>query len=258
MMYFMVYLHRIICWYAVLYLEPYPAYNHFTRSENHMSLLILTATDFEMQAFLEAGAESRACTRQLCTGIGPVETALSLSCFLSQEPVQTVLHLGIAGAYPQEQKGAGLLDLCLAQEEVWADFGICLAERIQPFAELGFHVPDRFILDPILLELAEKSLRAQGMLVHKGLFATVSCSSGTEQRAKKIGQHLQALCENMEGAAAARVCAHFGRAYLELRCISNMVGDRNPTRWRAKEAAARAGRAGAAVVQTLREANCCE
>jgi futalosine hydrolase len=222
-----------------------------------MSLLILTATTFEMQAFLDTGAGSHTRIRPLCTGIGPVETALSLACFISQEPVKIVVHLGIAGAYPQDKNGADLLDVCLAQEEVWADLGVCLAERIQPFAELGFQVPDRFVLNPALLKIAEKSLVAHGFSPKKGIFTTVSCSSGTEERAKSLGQQFQALCENMEGAAAARVCVHFGLPYVEIRCISNRVGERYPEKWRAKEAAAQAGKAGAAVVQALLETSCC-
>jgi futalosine hydrolase len=46
-----------------------------------------------------------------------------------------------------------------------------------------------------------------------------------------------ALCESMEGAAAAHVCALHDVPFLEVRGISNLVEDRNRSRWRIIEAA---------------------
>jgi len=45
------------------------------------------------------------------------------------------------------------------------------------------------------------------------------------------------ICENMEGAAIAQVCALYRIPFLELRGISNLVVDRNPQEWRLTEAA---------------------
>jgi futalosine hydrolase len=59
------------------------------------------------------------------------------------------------------------------------------------------------------------------------------------------------LCENMEGAAVARVCAAFDLPCLELRSISNRVEDRDTGRWRLKEACAKAGAAVARVLEHL-------
>jgi len=63
-------------------------------------------------------------------------------------------------------------------------------------------------------------------------------------------QH-QALCENMEGAAVARVCQQFGLPLLELRCISNLVEDRNLQNWQLKQACTRCGEAAALIVEGL-------
>ena len=55
----------------------------------------------------------------------------------------------------------------------------------------------------------------------------------------------------MEGAAAARVCQQFALPLLELRCISNLVEDRNLHNWRLREACVRCGEVAAAVVKGL-------
>jgi futalosine hydrolase len=41
----------------------------------------------------------------------------------------------------------------------------------------------------------------------------------------------QGLCENMEGAAVAQVCARHGIPFGEVRGISNLVEDRDLSRW---------------------------
>jgi futalosine hydrolase len=55
----------------------------------------------------------------------------------------------------------------------------------------------------------------------------------------------------MEGAAVARVCVQFGLPLLELRCISNLVEDRNLQNWQLKKASARCGEAAALVLEGL-------
>jgi futalosine hydrolase len=55
----------------------------------------------------------------------------------------------------------------------------------------------------------------------------------------------------MEGAAAAHVCALYGVPFLELRGISNMVGDRDRSTWLIDQAAETAGRAALVLAAAL-------
>jgi futalosine hydrolase len=45
------------------------------------------------------------------------------------------------------------------------------------------------------------------------------------------------ICENMEGAAVAQVCALHGVPFLEVRGISNHTGDRDLSRWDVRKGA---------------------
>lgn len=215
-----------------------------------MRLLLTAATDFELRAFTEAGGGGRR-IQTLRTGIGPTETAFALTDALHRQAgaVSAVVNFGIAGAFPDS--GAGLLDICLAEEEVLGDLGICLPERIERFAEQGLAVRDRFVIDAGLRAAAAQVLTQAGLPCRSGVFVTVSSASGTAARALQIGGQYQGLCENMEGAAAARVCEAFGLPCLELRCVSNMAGERDKRRWRLREACLRAGQATAAVTDFL-------
>ncbi|MCW5198985.1 futalosine hydrolase, partial [Desulfobulbus sp. F3] len=181
---------------------------------------------------------------RLITGIGPTETAFSLTAALCRRhagQIRAVLNFGIAGAYPDS--AAGLLDICLAEREVLGDLGLWLPERIERFAERGLAVRDSFTLDADLCQIVMHALRLSGIACTTGTFVTVSCASGTEVRARLLGRQFQALCENMEGAAAARVCEAFGVPFVELRCVSNIAGERDRRKWRLQEASSRAGQA---------------
>ena len=213
-------------------------------------MLITAATDFEMNSFLQKGGSSY---ETLITGVGPVETTLSLSCRLQKEAVDCVLNFGIAGAYPDStaQCTAGMLDICLAEQEILADFGILLEDRIERFALAGLPVKDSFIMDSSLLSLARQALTDNGREFLCGNFLTVNCASGTHARGSILARQFAGLCENMEGGAIARVCKHFAIPCLEVRCISNLVEDRNVENWRMREACTLAGQAAAVIAAVI-------
>lgn len=220
--------------------------------------LLTAATDLEMQPFAEAGGNTKN-TLQLVTGLGPVETTLSLSCLLHEQlnRIDAVLNFGVAGAYPDNGTDlqAGLLDICLAEQEILGDLGICLQDGFERFISADLRVEDSFILDPSLLAVAGRALNSAGIIYKSGTFITVNCASGTRKRGQLLAREFQGLCENMEGAAVARVCSHFALPCIEVRCISNIVEDRDTRKWQLKQACIRAGQAAATIVNYYLERN---
>ena len=216
-----------------------------------MTVLVTAATAFEMQTIDETGGLAVPVLR-LITGIGPTETAFALTAFLCRHAgqIKAVLNFGIAGAFPASP--AHMLDICLAERELLGDFGVLLSERIERFAERGLSVRDSFVLDAGLCSAAAQHLTKAGIRCHQGTFVTVSCTSGTAARAHQLGHDLQGLCENMEGAAAARVCDAFRLPLLELRCISNIAGEADKKNWRLREACSKAGEVAALLLNNER------
>lgn len=225
-------------------------------------ILAVAATEFEMSPLvqlLSVGGEKVTvpepapawCT--LIAGVGPVETTLRLTRYLESCDVQIdwVLNFGVAGAYvpgPSDSGGsAGMLDLCLAEQESFGDFGICFADHIEAFdVQLGGSVV--FPLDQNLLLRAEKTLTRHDQVYRRGSFVTVAAASATRQRGMMLASRFNGLCENMEGAAVARVCAEFSLPVLELRAISNLVQDRDLSRWQMAAACGRAAAAAALII----------
>jgi futalosine hydrolase len=186
-----------------------------------------------------------------------VETALRLTALLARREAagapryRGVVNIGVAGAYRRLEGGADLLDLCLAEREVLGDLGICDEETITSLRSDTLEILDTFDLDGPLLVEAEDVLAACGLAVRCGTFVTVNCVSATSRRGDQLASRHNALCENMEGAAAARVCREFGLPLLEMRCVSNLVEERDPRTWRLREASDRCGQAAALLMQGL-------
>ncbi len=206
-------------------------------------ILAVAATEIEMAPFLaQSNAEALSC-QTLVTGVGPVETALRLTRFLceSDEQFDTVIHFGVAGAYisPDQSRQPKLLDICLAEQEVAGDFGICLGESMD-YLESSLTGEIFYNMDTSLLQQCRIIFARLGTTYHPGVFITVNGITGTRARGEMLRSRWGALCENMEGAAAARVCREFSLPYAELRCISNYVEDRDPSTWRLQEACKKA------------------
>ncbi|MDD3815318.1 MAG: futalosine hydrolase [Desulfocapsaceae bacterium] len=228
-------------------------------------ILAVAATEFEMNPFLQLLAEEGGASSQedvepscftLIAGVGPVETTLRLTRYLERcDPrIDKVLNFGVAGAYLSESLpkdgNASILDLCLAEQESLGDFGICFADHLEALDEkLGGSTV--FPLDPSLLQRAGEILAHHQISYRCGNFVTVSAASATRQRGAMLAARFQGLCENMEGAAAARVCAEFSLPLLEVRAVSNLVEDRNLKHWKMAEACSGAAAAAALLIREI-------
>ena len=205
-------------------------------------LLVAAATEKELEPIRQfvAAAEH---LDALVTGMGPVMTAATLTNYLSRNAsrVRGVINIGVGGAYVGSD--VGLLDICLARQEVLGDFGICMSEEIVDFNPELTCFSGTMQLDKALSALAETALRKHGIAFKRVNFVTVNCCTGTRQRGEYLRKKFTAGCENMEGAAVAMVGGIFNVPVVELRCISNLVEDRNPADWQIAEAAARVCRA---------------
>ena len=217
--------------------------------------LIVTATDFEIAPLRSALAGVKA-VAFLVTGMGLVETTLKLTRYLAapsgpgrRPDLQGVINFGVAGAFTGS--GLELGDFCLARQEILGDLGICGNGEIKSFDVERLPVKTEFCLNNQLSATAEAVLRQQAIAYRTGRFVTVNCASGTRARGEYLRDRYAAICENMEGAAVARVCEEYGLPCLALRCISNWVEDRDPARWRLAAACEEGGRKTALLVAGL-------
>jgi len=193
-------------------------------------LLVTTATQNEIAPLARVLATADK-VEYLVTGMGPVTTAATLSNYLTLHgsSIDGLLHIGIAGAYVGS--GITVLDICMAQQEFLGDFGICMQDGIQDFDPglLKNNMP--LIFDNYLASRCKNILHDHGIEFKIANFVTVNCCTGTTKRGAFLRDKYGAGCENMEGAAVAMVCQIFAIPCVELRCVSNMVEDRDVSKW---------------------------
>lgn len=182
----------------------------------------------------------------LCVGgMGKVNAAHAATLLLTQFTPASLVVFGVGGAYPSS--GARIGDIALAREEIAGDEGVLTAEGFRDTEYIGIPLLKTstariFTTYPAAGPLLARSLRTLtdrgGFVVHTGAFVTLSTCTGTTARARELEQRYHALCENMEGAAAAHVAEQHGVPWLEARGISNIVEDRDLSKWDIPRAAA--------------------
>ena len=217
-------------------------------------ILALAATEIEMDPFLAESAGLALACRSLVTGVGVLETTLRLTKFLaeSSEQYDAVVHFGVGGAYilPEQQTQPELMDICLAEREVAGDLGICLENSFE-YLDSALTGEICYDLDRSLAARCQNILSGLGVNCQYGVFVTVNAITGYRSRGQMLQSRWNGICENMEGAAVARVCREFKLPCAELRCISNFVEDRDLSTWCLPEAAQKAARTAIRLVQGL-------
>ena len=157
-------------------------------------LLLVAATDREL-----CGHDGLVC------GVGPVEAAAATARALALHPVDALLHVGIAGA-----RGLDVGSLVVGTEAVYVDLSarFPVVDRIDP---------DRRLVDAVLEALPD----ATALPIHTS--AAVGAASNTVL--------LGPLVEAMEGFGALRAAALAGVPAVEVRAVSNEVGEEDRSRW---------------------------
>jgi futalosine hydrolase len=173
------------------------------------------------------------------SGIGKVNAASSATALIENYPVLAVINFGVGGAYPGTGLNRG--DVAIASKEIYGDEGVFTSAGIKGMKEIGIPLVrtgrtkyfNEFPLDPPSIPIP-KNENNTNIMIKTGNFITVSAVTGSQKRAKDLGKRFDAVCENMEGAAIAHVCALYKLPMIEVRGISNMVGVRDKRKWNLK------------------------
>jgi len=214
------------------------------------NVLVVAATPLESQLLQS--------TDLIVTGIGAVNTASALAHRFATGPKPSaVIQTGIAGAFVQANVGVG--SVLLADTEIYGDLGVLTPAGWRPLEEIGIPLiaasatrEARFNYFPLDAALVRRAGEAAGpMVARTGKFLTVSEVTGVRSKADELYERFGALCESMEGAAAAHVCALHDVPFLEVRGVSNLVEDRDRAKWRIAEAAEAAQRVVMKLIEAL-------
>ena len=172
---------------------------------------LIVAMTSEYEALRRAGV-----TGVIKSGIGKADAARAATEFILTEHPDCIINSGCAGGLAP---GVDVCDIVLGAQTAYHD--VWCGEGNLPGQVQG--LPQRFDADPALLRAALSLQTAQP--VRSGLICTGDqFLTSPEDDARVLGIYPDALACDMESAAIAQVCHHYGVPFLSFRMISDVHG----------------------------------
>jgi futalosine hydrolase len=194
-----------------------------------MKVLVVAATENEIKPYLlEQNSPDI-----LITGVGIPATIYCLTMKLLSKNYDLALQAGIAGVLDDRQEiGATVV----VNKDTFGDLGIRESGAFQPLADTGFLHKD----EPPYSDgwLVNPHTHLQNISLPPVSAVTINTVTDDIETIRMQQQQFNADIESMEGAAFHYVCLQQKIPFLQIRSISNRVGERNKDKWEIKKAIA--------------------
>ncbi len=202
-----------------------------------MSILIVAATPKEVQPFQEWLQQrgDHADNKQvsiLITGVGGVATGYHLTKEIIRVRPGCVIQAGIAGSFG-EKVAPG--DVVAVASDAFGDMGAMEASGFADVFDLNLTAKDEFPFNDGKLPNPH-SLLLERAVVPLVKAVTINEITTERDRIETLKQKYHAAVESMEGAAFHYVCLLEHIPFIQVRAISNFVGERDKTKWMMKAA----------------------
>lgn len=192
-----------------------------------MKILVVAATEFEIAPFLREKNNIDV----LITGVGIPATIFHLTKKLLQDKYELAIQAGIAGTFNKQIKKA---DVVLVSDDAFADVGIHEKQNFTTLFENKFIDENDFPYKNGWLKNANSFLSENALPIVKSV--TVNTVTDNKEYIQKMVDKFNPAIESMEGAAFHYVCLQQKINFIQVRSISNEVGERDKTKWDIKNA----------------------
>lgn len=166
-------------------------------------------------------------TDYLVTGVGTPACIYQLQKKLFSNKYDAVIQAGIAGTFTA---GIALGETVLVEKDVFADLGMFENNQLHSLFETGFIKKDEPPYTDGWLKNSSRLLEQFFLPRCTG----ITVNTVTENKAV-INEYIRLydpVVETMEGAAMHYVCLLQHIPFLQLRAVSNMVGERDKSKWK--------------------------
>ena len=187
---------------------------------------MVAATEMEIGSFIETNHSADI----LITGVGVPVSTYHLLKRIYQIDYDLVIQAGIAGSFDLAHPPGTTV---LVSKDIFADVAIEENNQLYSLKEMGLANPELAFSTGWLEnhnELLQKIplKKVAGITVNKVSDNTFQ----SQQYLKKYTPDIQ----SMEGAVLHYVCLNEAVPFIQLRTISNFVGERDKSKWKLKEA----------------------
>ena len=190
-----------------------------------MNILVVSATTQEVQPFLNSNPAADI----LISGVGATQTSFAIQQRLWKVKYDLVVQAGVAGTFNFEIAEIG--NVVSVDRDVFADEGVWEPTGFISKFEMGLADKNEFpYTDGWLVNNASNKIPGTNKFtqVH-GI--TVNAIHSNPAFNHLMRTKYNAVTETMEGAALHYVCLQMNIPFLQIRAISNIVGERDKQQW---------------------------
>ncbi|MGG9971758.1 futalosine hydrolase [Ferruginibacter sp. SUN002] len=190
-----------------------------------MNILVIAATTHELAFKRSVNVET------LITGVGIPATIYHLQKKLQQNSYKFVIQAGIAGAFSNE---FNLGQTVLVKQDCFGDLGTEEKGLFNTIFEAGLEDKNTLPYKNGWLYNNNDLLKNSELELVKAV--TINKVSDSVLQKQQLLQTYNPEIETMEGAAFHYVCLQENIPFVQIRSISNYVGERDKSKWKMADA----------------------
>jgi len=196
------------------------------------NILVIAATHLEIQPFLRKSGQGGNVIKQydvdvLISGIGLTATTYRIVSQLKLKSYDLVIQAGVAGCFDRE---ADLGEVFVVSQDTIADQSVVELNTLKTLFDLQLLPYNQKPYDNgWLVNPYPDLIKTTGLKPVKGI--SVNEISTSEEKIGFYRDLFNPVTESMEGAALHYVCLMEQVPFLQLRSISNYIGERNRKKW---------------------------
>ncbi len=199
-----------------------------------MNILIIASTEMEIKPLMSSYFEAD----YLITGVGSPATVYHLLKKITFKKYDLVLQVGVAGSFDESLK---LGEVVLVNADCFADLGAIENKKFYSLFDLNLNNENGWFINEHQFNTTLKFVKG----------VSVNCLTDEAEKIALFKEKYQAQIESMEGAALHFVCLQEKNPFLQIRGISNFVGERDKSKWDLKSAIENANNAALQILKSM-------
>jgi futalosine hydrolase len=197
-----------------------------------MNVLVIAATEKELTGIRKISfAHPSLMVQTAISGVGLMPSTYAIMQLIMASKPDLIIQLGIAGSFnPSIALGSAVA----VRKEILADMGVHEKDGYRDVFELGLAEKNTYPFEQAAIVNHHEHL-IQAASVPAVSAVSVNEISTSLQRMNLFAEKYKADIESMEGAALHYVCALQKIPFIQIRGISNLVGERDKSKWKIPE-----------------------
>ena len=192
------------------------------------NILVVAATAKEIDPFIELTRTGNINNADiLISGIGLTASTYHLAKQLALKKYDLVVQAGVAGCFDLRTPLGAVVAV---KQDTIADQSVVELERLKTLFDLNLVPQDQYPYKKgWLINPYKEVLKKTKLKIVKGI--SVNQISTSKQMIKFYRDVFDPVTESMEGAALHYVCLSENIPFVQIRSISNYIGERNKKKW---------------------------